>query len=145
MAERKILLKGLPIQKEGVAGVALTPGELVTFNGSGELIPHGSAGGHAAKRFVLEESILGGDIDTDYADGDNVVYIVGYSGCEVYAFLAAGENAAVGSPLVSDGAGALDVGTVDATLVANAIVGYAAEAVDNSGGGSRVRIKVEIA
>lgn len=143
MASKKILLKGLPVQKEATAGAILTPGELVEFDVSGDLIPHGTASGHAAKRFVLEESILGNDIDTDYASGDNVIYITGYSGCEVYAWLAAGQTTAVGDPLGSDGAGALAVLTVDATTLDNAIVGYATEVV--SSGGSRARVTVELA
>jgi len=132
------------------AAVAITPGELLAFNAADKLIPHGTAaGGGVQKLFAgenaYEEPSSNVAIDTDYAINDSVNLIRAQPGDLVYAFLAAGENAAKGNALVSDGAGALDVGTLDATLVAGAIVAYADEDKDNSGGGTRVRIKARVA
>lgn len=103
-------------------------------------------------RFALEFEKTGRGIDDDYSAGDQVEYRSFSTGDEAYAWLAAGENAAIDDPLESAGNGALKVhdGSVDDDTAATrtyydgAIVAHAAEAVDNSAGGSAVRIKVEV-
>lgn len=143
-----ILIKGDPIQKEGNAAETITPGELITFDGSGDIIPHGSAGENAQPRFAKEEDYGGQSIDTDYAAGERVPYYVNRKGDEVQAFLAAGQNVAKDTPLVSDGSGGLTAYTAPTAVedvYPNAIVAYAAEAKDNSGSAERARIKVEVA
>lgn len=149
---KTVILKGDPIRKEAAASEAITPGELLAFS-SGKLIPHGTAGGDAQKMFAVEEDFVGDGIDTDYAADDQVQYIVARQGDEVNAFLKNGENVARGDPLESDGAGALqkhtalsvvESGSATKAVYANAIVGFAAEAINNTGA-SRVRIKVEAA
>ena len=132
------------------AGAAITPGELLAFNASDLLIPHGTAaGGGVQKLFAsenpFEEPSGTAAIDTDYAINDSVQLIRAQPGDLVYAWLADGENAAKGNALVSDGAGALAVATLDATLVAGAIVGYADEDLNNSAGGARARLRVRVA
>lgn len=153
MAPKTIVLKGDPIRKERQAAEALTPGELLDVDASSKLIPHGNAGQNAAAIFCLEEDFVGDDIDTDYAADDTVQYGFFRQGDEVYAWLAAGENVADGDELESDGAGALQAhtpqavdegGTATYTIYANAIVARAIEDKDNSGGTTRVRVKVEI-
>ena len=151
---KTILLKGNGVQKEDVAAAAVTPGELLEFDGSGELQAHSTAGGNAAKMVCLEEAFVGDDIDTDYSAGDNVVYLNPWRGSVLYMFLADGENVSKGDPLESDGSGNLQAhtaqavdegGTATYTIYAEAVVGYAAEDLDNSGAGQRNRIRVEIA
>lgn len=140
-------------QKEGIAAAAITPGELIEKDASGQFQAHSTAGGNVIPRIAIEESYIGNDIDTDYASGDQVRYNFGQPGEEYYMFLAAGENASDGDLLESDGAGALQVhtpqavdegGTATYDIYTNEAHFVAAEDKDNSGGTSRVRIKVEV-
>lgn len=154
MAPKTIILKGDPLRDEGVAAEAITPGEILAWDATPELIPHGSAGGNWLGLIAVEEDFVGDDIDTDYATSDTVQVAYPRRGDVVYAFLAAGENVSKGDPLESDGAGALQAHTPQAvdeggaatyTIYADGIVGYAEEDKNNSGGSVRVRVKVRIA
>ena len=130
------------------ADEALTPGELVRFDADDELEPHGTANGVAQKLFVVENPYAplntSKAIDQDYALGDSARVVYAQPGDVIYGWLKAGVNAAKGDVLTSDGAGALQKPTVDASLLAGAVVGFADEDKDNSGGGARVRIKVRV-
>lgn len=131
---------------EIAANGTLTPGQLVRFNSNGKLEVHGTANGVAQKIFVVENPYGNTTkaIDQTYAANDFARVIWGQSGDVVYAWLKAGVNAAIGDALTSDGAGALQKPTVDAALLEGAIVAYAAEALNNSGG-TPLRIKVRVA
>lgn len=139
------------VRREAQASVALTPGELLEWSG-GKLIPHGTAGGmlKGGKLVCLEtqhpDSDLSATIDVDYVADDTVYFTHAKPGDVYNMFLAAGESATAGvSVLQSDGAGALAVqATLDATLIEGSVVGVAENTVDNSGGGTRVRIRVRI-
>lgn len=140
-----ILLKGRGIRKEAVGSGVITPGDLLNINTSGLLIRHATAGasagvGQAAPLFAVENDLIGKEITDDYADGDYVQAEYMYSGCEVLANVAASASAiTIGALLESDGAGGLRVRTSGSTCVAQAL-----EALDNSGGATRARIKVVI-
>jgi hypothetical protein len=135
MARRVITLKGVPhLDEDGAAGVAITPGHLV--QGVATIQLHASAGGVAAKRFALERDERGDDIDTAYAVGDYVKVGSYSAGDRVYPFLASGENVAADSFLESNGDGTLRA------YAAGEIVGRALEAVNASGGVTRIRIEV---
>lgn len=136
--------EGRPVRKEAVAAVAITPGELIeSRNNSGteEFGPHDTANGTAQPMFALENDLVGDDIDDDYDAGDTVQAGVFGPGDRVQAWLAYGENVAVGDFLTSDGAGALHAaaGSADKRIVAKA-----KESIDNTSGGARVRIEVEV-
>lgn len=143
---------------EAKANVALTPGELLKWSADDELDPHSMAGGNAQPLFAVENPYDDDNtvaaIDSDYALGDTVRYVVAQPGDEIYAFLADGENVAKGDPLESDGAGALQAHTAPSidesgsdttTIYYRAIVAWAAEDKDNSAGGARARIRVSVA
>lgn len=82
-------------------------------------------------------------------------WILPRAGDVVYSWLPASAAAVVdGDPLESNGDGTLRKDTAQAvneggsatyTIYSEHIVGYAAEAVDNSGGGTAVRIRVRVA
>jgi hypothetical protein len=138
---KTIVLAGPFVQKEVVATGTITPGHLI-----GVSAVHAVADGNAAKRFALEERIVGNGIDDDYSSGDTVLYGVFQRGAEVYAFLDNGENVAAGAALSSAGNGNLQAVTAAAATSQaqrDGIVAYALEAVNASGG--TARIKVEIA
>ena len=130
---------------EEIADAALTPGEFLEFEATGSLGPEGTAGAAGLPMVCVENPYLDPSvtptdaIDTDWAAGASARYVIPQRGDIVYAWLAAAANVAKGASLEGDGAGALQAVTT------GAIKAYAAEAVDNSGGGSRVRIKVIVA
>jgi hypothetical protein len=115
---------------------------LIALTSSLTVIPHGTAAGTGANTpspwFAREESYLGGSIDTNYASGDRVAYWDCKPGDQVYALLEASANVAAGVLLESNGAGALQA------LSSGAPVARTLEAVNNSGGGTPVRIRVEV-
>lgn len=157
MASNSIVLGGEPRQKEENAGATVTPGELLEYAADGDVQPHSTVpatdtDGSAQPRFA--DRGFGNDgVDDDYSAGERVKTVIGRRGDEINAFLAAGENVSKGDALESAGNGALQAhtGSDDAdststqTYYDGAIVAYAAEDVDNSGGGSPVRIDAECA
>lgn len=136
---KTIELYGMGCQHEAVATSAITPGHLVQRT-SGGVGVHADAGGVASTHFAVEYEMTGRGIDDAYAIGDNVVFKTYAPGSSVYALVAAGATAiTLNAMLTSDGDGTLRLASTDEVAVAQAL-----EAVDNSGGGSAVRIKVEI-
>ena len=144
-----IILYGQGCRKEGIASEAITPGHLVEFGGSNDLQKHSTAAGNARKAFAVENDLIGDGINDAYATGEQVQYNVFQSGDEVYALVADGATA------ITKGAGVESAGDGTVRILATAaateeserdsVVGYALEAVDNSGGGSAVRIRIEVA
>jgi len=132
---------------EYTADEAITPGELVRFDADDELEPHGTANGVAAPIFVVENPYAdpgaSAAIDTDYALGASARVVFAGTGDVVNAFGKASVTFAKGDAVTSDGAGAVQKPTVDASLLAGSIVGYADE--DKVVGGTRERLQVRIA
>lgn len=152
MAPKNILLEGDPLYREGIAGVAITPGELIIWDTTPDLNPHATAGGNAAnKKVAIEDRDIGDDIDHDYIAGENVHYVIPRPGDVLYMWIKDGETTVIDGPLESDGAGALQVHTPQAvneagsatyTIYADAIVGYAEEVVSPSGARGRCRVRI---
>lgn len=149
-----ILLKGEGIQKERAAGGTITPGHLVTLNSSNAVVVHATASGDVFPAFALEDEDVGKDLNTNYTSGQNVRYLIPERGSEIYALVPASASAIViGDLLCSNGDGTLkkyaaqatnEGGSGTYTIQTAGIVARALEAVDNSGGGSPARIKVEV-
>jgi len=131
---------GQPLLTERLAAAAgIIPGHLV-IEASGTVAVNATADALAQKLFAQTNLAVAGDIDTAYASGETVSYGAYHAGQEVNGIVAASAAAiADGAPVASAGDGTLKIGTA-ATAIA-----YAMEAVDNSGGGSSVRIKIRIA
>lgn len=148
-----IFLRGVgqKFTKEALAatGSSILPGHLVERSSETEVQEHSTAAGNAAPLFADIAGEIGDDIDTAYAVGDQVKMIFAKPGDEIYALVAAGASAiSVGDALESAGDGTLRVQSANAATDAterDSVVAYAIEAVDNSGGGSVARIKVEVA
>lgn len=141
-----ILLKGNPqIEEYVVTDAVVVPGMLLKLT-SGGVRPHNSADGAIdLPLFALEMPFYPDDtydIDTSHAVGERVRAAVCPPGTELYAFIEAGAAAtAVGSRLASGGDGSLQhVGTP----AEGNVIALALEVVDNSGGGSRARLKVKV-
>ena len=141
MAKHTIKIKKyLDVVEEYEAAAAITPGHLVEFTSAGKVQKHSTANGDALPMFALEDEMQGNSISDDYSSGDQVQVWIPQRGAQVYAILANGENASVGSWLSSNGDGTLKVHTatsVDSddayTAYTNQIVAQALEAVDMSG------------
>jgi len=136
-----------PIFEAVVHTAAVTPGDLLLLSASGVTPNTNAADADAQKIFAIENPYLdpristSPAIDTDYAVGTVARYIFAQPGDLVYTWIETGHAA------VALGA-ALEASNVAGCLQAHStgrIIGYAAEAVDNSGGGTPARIKVRIA
>lgn len=145
-----ILLRGAEyvVRKEGVTDEAVTPGHLLERGGTNDVQKHSTANGNTGKLFALENDLVGDDIADAYATGETVQFAACPTGTEVYAWLAYGENVAIGAALVSNGDGTLaeftDYDTSDSavSIYPAAIVGYALEAVNASAADTRIRVEV---
>ena len=159
MAYKTIVLKGEPIRKEGIASEAITPGHLLEFvpsgGDAGQLRKHTDAGLNASPMFAVEEDFVGDDIDTAYADGSTVQYVVGRPGDEIYAILADNQTIVAGDFLESGDNGqlrkhtapsqAVDEGgsaTYTITQHTKAIIVQAMEAKTTSGATARLIVQV---
>jgi hypothetical protein len=122
-------------QYEHIIGGTITPGMLVELSAADTVQAHSTAAGAAEKLFALEYSPEGKEIDTDYTTSltHPCIVLAAQPGDEIYAWLADGETATVGSFLESDGNGKLQVyAAASADTATSNIVAVATEAVDMS-------------
>lgn len=142
---------------ERIADAAITPGMLCFINSDNEFAKHATAGGNTPRFIAVENPYsgytTGAAIDHAYATGETVYCIYAQGGDVVYGFLANGENAAIGSPLKSDGAGGFAVwaaqavdeaGAATFTIYEGGPIAYAVEALNNATG-AQARLKVRLA
>lgn len=137
---KRIHLLGDGRHEEAVAAATITPGMLLLLNNAGKVIPHNSAGGWAEKAFALEDPLQGRTIANNYATNDITAIVMTNRGDVVYAWLAAGETAVIGSFLSSDGLGALEVATSTQQRLAVAL--EAVDLSDTSSVATRIRVRV---
>jgi hypothetical protein len=139
-ASNTILLRGDGMYYEGKALAAISPGHFLRRTGVADQVAVMNSVGAARNKLVaLEYDVLGRGIDKNYAAGDQVLFVEPNRGSQVYALLAAAAAAiAIGDGLEYAADGTLKI------LAAGQRVATALEAVDNSGGGTPVRIRVEI-
>jgi len=151
MAYNTIKLKKYSdIIEEYEAAAAITPGMLIELTSAGKVQKHSSAGQFAEKMFALENELEGGGIDDAYAAADQVQCWIAGRGDQVYAFLADGENVAIGDILESHGDGYLqkaDAESAGSATYPDSVIGIALEAVDMSGSSGedpsgRIKIRV---
>lgn len=153
---RLIVLKGDGIQKERAVRAAntVTPGMLLSLHTDGTVFPHGAAGAAAQRAFAVENGLAGKGPATSYAAGERCFYTVLPRGAEVAAKLGVDAAAIViGDALESAGDGTVrkvvpqaDTDGIGAPVIrTDKVVGYALEAVDNSGAGAITHILMEVA
>lgn len=128
----------------GASGIK--PGHLLAIS-SGNVVVHATADGVSQKFFALESqtanSATANSIDVTYASGDTVYYKQCETGDVIYAWLADSMTTVAGvTPLVSNGDGTLKTVTVGTSTLADAVVGYAEEAVVTSGAVARCRVRI---
>ncbi len=128
MTVKTITLKGNAqvIRKEAIADAIITPGMLLELTATG-VKKHAGAGLNAQKMFAVENEVVGGNIDADYAANDTCLFGIFPPGSEVWAIAGAAGVTAL-TYVESDGLGRLDDATADAatdTAQRNSIVGLA--------------------
>ena len=151
MAKQTIKLKKYnDVINEYVAAAAITPGWLLTLGAAGTVAKNTGAGLACEKMFALEDELQGRTIATDYDAADPVQCWSTVPGEEVFAWLANGEDVAIGEKLVSNGDGQLKAMTADdpsAYVIEETPLAIALEAIDmsgSSGADPTGRIKVRI-
>ena len=152
-----VWLKGGGVVKEAKATTAIRAGHLIMWDTTTATVrtcnknPANPGLTYTRKAFALENGLIGkgipvlpADTTQDYVIGDQVTYVVPERGAEIQAWLQTGENVAIGDALVSNGVGALKKAVTSMGNDDEEIVGYAAQALNNSQGFD-VRLKIEVA
>ncbi len=110
MAKKVIKLMGEPIQNEDdKAAEVITPGHLVNFDSSGDLIKHATAAADHALTIAFEREEMGNGIDVNYAIGDTVKVGHFWPGQRFLGFIASGQNITKGNRMESAGNGTFRV------------------------------------
>lgn len=106
MSYNTTILKGRGIRKEARAAGVVSPGDLVEFTSAGKYQRQSVDGMRVMRSFAVENELFGKGLDTDYADGDQLLVESCTPGMEVYATVAANAAAiAVGDRVVAAGDG----------------------------------------
>ncbi len=84
-----VLGNDLVVRREGIAASIITPGSLIEGPDSA-LAEHSVLAGTMLRKFAVENDVVGGDIDDDYAANDTTLYGVFPAGAIVFAIAGTG-------------------------------------------------------
>lgn len=123
------------IIEEYEAVAAITPGNFLELTAAGKVQKHSVEGGNAIPMIALEDELQGKGIDDDYAAGDRVQVWIPGRGDQAYVLLEDGETVVIGSWLMLNGAGRVQLLDAETLSAAEAlsVVAQSLEALDLSG------------
>jgi hypothetical protein len=139
-ASKTVFLRGDGQYKEGKAAGAIMPGHFLRRTAvADQFATVNAVGADVPPMVALEYDIIGRDLDKPYALNEQVLAVLPERGAEIYALLAPAAAAiANGDYLETAADGTLKI------FAAGKRIARALEAVNNSGGGTPARIRVEI-
>lgn len=138
--KRTIIVGGEGLRYEYEAASAVSPGDLIIINTVSKVLRHATAAANPGHLFAIENEVFGKGVEVDYAATDRVLCEACTPGMLVNVNIAAAAAAIViGAFLESAGDGTLRTVATAATAVA-----IAEEAVDNSGGATKTRIRARL-
>lgn len=141
----RIHLKGMGRREEALAAGVVRPGQLLSLNVDGDVVPHGIVLGQAERLFAEEDALQGRAISTDYSSGERVTMVLAAPGDEIYAWLAVGETVSKGDFLASDGFGHFVAADESGLTQGIDTLAVALETLDNSESDDvNARIKIRV-